>query len=233
MNIHAPCSRRDQRGATMTIPGFPRVALVLVAGLTAGCVKQLPPAPTPQPVAPRVDAPPPPDGYGRLVIDVVEGPTRIHRVQMQAEQRQDDLGRVSYQLTENPEPLCPTSPCTTDVPPGNLLLGFPVIGDPGAMETELVHVGPGTSVYRRSLSVYDGGTGGLRTMGIIGTSVGGAALITGIVLLPIGLSDDSDGLTTAGAISLGAGAAVLTLGILAIRRDSPTFRPGASNHFSF
>ena len=89
-----------------------------------------------------------------------------------------------------------------------------------------------TSVYRRSLSVYEGNTGALRTMGIIGTSVGGAALITGIVLLPIGLADDSDGLTTAGGLTLGLGAAVMTLGILAIRRDSPTYRPGASNHFS-
>jgi hypothetical protein len=139
---------------------------------------------------------------------------------------------VSYRLSEAPHLMCVKSPCLADLPPGNVVLGFPVIGDPQAYEYELVHVGPETHVYRRSLSVYDGDTGALRTLGIIGTSVGGAALVTGVVLLPIGLSDDSDGLTTAGGITLGVGAAVMALGIWAIRRDAPTFRPGSSNHFT-
>jgi hypothetical protein len=69
-------------------------------------------------------------------------------------------------------------------------------------------------------------------IGIIGAAVGGTTAMTGVVLLPIGLSDDNDGLTTAGAITLGAGAAVLAFGIWAIRRDAPTYRPGSSHHFS-
>lgn len=225
----------------MTLPVFSRVAhrlatksgiALLVASLPAACVKQLPPAPTPQAVAPRIDAAAPPAGQGRLVVDVVEGPTPVHRVQMGSEPMQDSQGRVSYRLFESPQLMCPASPCIADVPPGNVLLGFPVIGDPDAMEVELVHVGLEPSAYRRSLSVYEDNTGALRTVGIVGTSVGSVAAITGIVLLPIGLSDDNDTLAGAGAITLGVGAAVMAFGIWAIRRDAPTFRPGAANHFS-
>jgi hypothetical protein len=62
--------------------------------------------------------------------------------------------------------------------------------------------------------------------------VGGAAALTGVALLPIGLGKDRDGLTTAGSISLGAGVALLVFGIWAIRKDAPTYRPGSANHFS-
>jgi hypothetical protein len=49
--------------------------------------------------------------------------------------------------------------------------------------------------------------------------------------LPIGLSQDSRGMTIAGGITLGVGAVVMTLGILSLRANASTFRPGASNHF--
>jgi hypothetical protein len=99
------------------------------------------------------------------------------------------------------------------------------------MEVELVNVGPEPSVYRRSLSIYEDRTGGVRVFGIVMTAVGGASAITGVALLPIGLSRDNDGLAAAGAITLGAGAALLALGIWAIRHDAPTYQPGSSNHF--
>jgi hypothetical protein len=38
-------------------------------------------------------------------------------------------------------------------------------------------------------------------------------------------------MTTAGGLTLGAGALAIVLGILAIRADSPTYRPGSSNHY--
>jgi len=217
----------------MTILVFARAALLIACLPAVACVKRLPPAPTPEPIAPPVATGTPSEGHGRLVVDVVEGPTPVHRVQMGSEPTTDAQGRTSYRLFESPQLMCPASPCVTDVPPGNVLLGFPVIGDPGALETELVYVGTEPTVYRRSLAVYTDNTGALRKLGIIGTSVGGTALVTGIVLLPIGLGKDVDGLTTAGGICMGAGAVVMTLGIWAIRRDRPTYRPGASNHFSF
>lgn len=217
----------------MTSPVSQRL-LLFAAGLTAaGCVKRLPPAPVPEAIAPPISAAAPAEGVGRLVVDVVEGPTPVQRVQMGSQEIRDAQGRASFRLFESPHLMCPASPCITDLAPGNVLLGFPVIGDPDALEVELVHVGPEPSVYRRSLSVYTDDRRGTRRLGIIGTSVGGASLVTGIVLLPIGLGDDSDGLTTAGAITMGAGAVVMTLGILAIRRGRATYRAGSSNHFSF
>ena len=224
----------------MTLPLFPRVSqrhrapailAVLTACLSAACVKRLPPAPTPQAVVPRIDAAAPSGNVARLVVDVVEGPTPVQRVHMKPEQIDNGQGRVSFQFVPSPEVLCPVTPCVTDLAPGNVLLGFPVIGDPEAREAELVHVGPEPTVYRRSLSIYANRAGATRVLGIIGASLGGSAVITGTALLPIGLARDNDPLAFAGGISLGAGAALLALGVWAIWHDSPTFRAGSSNHF--
>lgn len=214
----------------MRLPVFRRLRIALLC-LPVACVKQLPPAATPEPVAPPVAAAaPPPAGYGRLVIDVVDGPAPVQRIHMVSKPRDNGRGRVTYQLFEKPEILCAASPCAADVPAGNILVGFPVIGKDD-IEVELLNVGPDPSVYRRSLSIYEDRTGGLRVFGIIMTAVGGTAAMTGTVLLPIGLAKDNDGLTTAGAVTLGTGAALLVFGIWAIRHDAPTFRPGSSNHF--
>lgn len=208
---------------------FPRY-LMLPVFLT-GCVKQLPAAPVPAAVVPAMQpAPPPPEGQARLVVDVVDGPTPVQRVRMAP--TPNSTGRPGFHFDEASEPFCTPSPCAVDLPFGNVLLGFPRIGDPGVTEIEVVHVGPESSVYRRSLSAYDGRTGGLRVLGIIATSLGGASAITGTVLLPIGLSDGNASLTTAGAITLGGGALLMALGIWAIRTDAPTYRPGSINHFA-
>jgi len=209
-----------------------RVAPMVAVFAAGACVKQLPPAPTPAATMPTMPAgPPPAPGMGRLVVDVVDGPAPVQRTSMVPQPTTNPSGRTTYRFEPATDSLCAAAPCVTDLATGNVLLAFPVIGDPDALETELVHVGPEPSVYRRALSVYTDNTGALRVMGIIMTSFGGAALATGATLLPIGLSRDSSGLTTAGGISLGAGAALLVFGILAIRADSPTYQPGASNHF--
>ena len=226
------------RGSVSTLLRFPRnaqqtfrvAAITLAACSLTGCVKHLPPAPVPESVVPRVAAAPPPANTARLLVDVVEGPAPALRVYMRPEPSHSG-SHVTYRFSEVPETLCPTTPCVADVPSGNLLLGFPVLGDPGNLEVELVRVGPEPSVYRRSLSIYDGHTGTERVLGIIATAIGGSSAITGTALLPIGLARDNRGLTLAGGITLGAGAALLTLGILAIRHDAPTYRPGSSNHF--
>ena len=140
-------------------------------------------------------------------------------------------GHNTYELHEAPGILCAVTPCVTDLPVGNVILGFPVIGDSDATEVELVHIGPEPAVYRRSLSIYTDNTGGVRLFGILATSFGGASMATGTALLPIGLSQDSSGLTIAGSLTLGVGAVLLAVGIWAIRADSPTYRPGSSNHF--
>jgi hypothetical protein len=194
-------------------------------------VRQRPPLPTPAPLAPRVDASAPAaPGNGKLVVDVVDGPTPIHRVHMKSEPVTTGSGETSYRFYEAPEILCSASPCIAEVRQGNLLLGFPVVGK-GSLDVELVHVGAEPGVYRRSLSHWDGGNRGMYVLGIVGTSVGAASLITGIALLPVGLSDDNDAMTTAGAITMGAGAVLTTIGILMIRGGAPIYTPGSSNHY--
>jgi hypothetical protein len=200
--------------ATFTLPLF-----------AAACVKQLPPAPIPPATPPPIAQTPVAEGSGRLVVDVVDGPTTVQRVRMQPTKLEH-----GFRFVEVPEVLCASTPCVTDVPTGNLLLGFPVIGR-GDMEVELVHIGPEPSAYRRALSEYHDDTGALRVLGIIAASLGGASAITGTCLLPIGLSKDNDSLTWAGGITLGAGAVLLAIGIWAINTDAPTYRPGSSNHF--
>lgn len=222
-----------RNGAPLTLPGFRRFAerLCIAVLCLPACMKHLPPAPTPPPVAPPLEpAPPPPGGHGRLVLDVIEGPAPVQRITMAATQQTNERGRVSYRLSEVPEVFCARTPCAVDVPVGNVLLGFPVIGK-DSLEVELVHVGPDPSVYRRSLSIYEDNTGGVRLFGILSTSIASASLITGAALLPIGLAKDNTGMTVAGGVTLGLGSVFLALGIWAINADAPTFRPGASNHF--
>src|SRR5437868_2571648 len=84
-------SCRDESEATVMLPVFRRfmqhlcVAL-LAAGSTVACVRQLPPAPTPPAVAPPIQATtPPPSGQGRLVVDVVDGPTPVQRIDMESQ----------------------------------------------------------------------------------------------------------------------------------------------------
>ena len=197
----------------------------------AGCVTRLPPPPPPPAVVPQViqNAPPPAAGQGRLVVDVVDGPAPVQRLGMDPQAIQTSKGRPAVRFFETPRVLCPASPCVTEMAPGNVLLGFPVIGDNDSTEVELVNVGPETSVYRRSLSQWHQGDTSL--FGILMTSIGGASLMTGSALLPIGLAQGNGGMTTAGALTLGGGALMLVLGIWRLRATASTYRPGASFHF--
>jgi hypothetical protein len=128
------------------------------------------------------------------------------------------------------EALCEATPCVTEVPRGNVLLAFPVAGDSGRLENELVHVGPEPLVYRRALSHYEPG-GALYLSGIMGALVGSMTAIPGLVFLPLGLAEGDDGYTKAGAITLGVGGLLVALSVWAIKADGPTYRPGAATHF--
>lgn len=220
--------RRAQRGLSI------RALAAVCAVTTAACVKQLPPAPTPTAAPPAVDTSAAvPEGHGRLIVDVVDGPTPVRRVAMESEAFNDGNGDTRYRFFESPQPLCSSSPCVADLPLGNVLLMFPVRGK-STTEVELVHVGAEPTVYRRSLSVYERKKkGATYVLGIIAASVGTAAAITGVTLLPIGLGDDNRDLAFAGGITLAAGALLVAVGVWAIRRNSDTFRPGSSIHFSF
>lgn len=200
-----------------------------------GCNRQLPPAPTPKAVAPDVaPAAPRAEGEGQLIIDVVDGPTQVQRIRMQATSVTDEQGRTRYEFIESPEILCAATPCVVNLPVGNVVLGFPVVSSPGSMDVELVHVESEATVYRRALTFHkprQRGPG--RTLGIVSTAFGGTAMAAGAALLPIGLAKDVDGLTLAGSISLGAGTALVAVGIWAMWGSSSTYRPGSAIHFSF
>jgi len=202
-----------------------------VAGvvMTSACTRQLAPAPIPTAVVPvvRIEAPPL-QGNGRLIVDVPEGPVPVYRARFEA--RKQDNGAFRF-FDLPPELVCKQTPCVIDAPPGNILIGFPVLGCRPAIDYDLVHVGLDPRVYRRSLAIFENETGAEKIVGIVGASLGAAATITGIALLPVGLSKDNGALAAAGGITLGAGALVLTAGILMIRHDSATYRPGSANHF--
>jgi hypothetical protein len=167
-------------------------------------------------------------GNGRLIVDVPEGPVPVYRGRLEARKQDNGTRRPTFRFFDlPPELLCKETPCVIDEPPGNILIGFPVLGCGPAIDYDLVHVGLEPSVYRRSLGVFEDETGATRIVGIVMTSLGAASSITGAALLPAG----DDRLTAAGGITLGAGALLMTVGILMIRHDSATYRPGSANHF--
>ncbi|MGE3546944.1 MAG: hypothetical protein AB7L28_23660 [Kofleriaceae bacterium] len=212
---------------------FTRVLYVWGAVATSACTRQLPPAPIPAAIVPVVHvAGPPAQGNGRLIVDVAEGPVPVYRGRMEARKQDNGTPRPTFHFFDlPPELICKATPCVIDEPPGNILIGFPVLGCGPAIDYDLVHVGLDPSIYRRSLGIFENDTGAERMFGIVGASLGAGAAITGVALLPIGLSKDNDGLTLAGGITLGAGALLTTVGILMIRHDSATYRPGSANHF--
>jgi hypothetical protein len=169
---------------------------------------------------------------GRLIVDVPEGSVPVYRARLEARKQDNGTRRPTFRFFDLPaEKICDGTPCVIDEPPGNILIGFPVLGCRPAIDFDLVHVGLDPSVYRRSLAIFEDETGAEKIVGIVAASLGAAASITGIVLLPSGISKDNSGLTAAGGITLGAGALALTVGILMIRHDSATYRPGSANHF--
>ena len=175
---------------------------------------------------------PPVQGNGRLIVDVPEGPVPVYRAHFEARQQDNGTRRPTFRWFDlPPELLCKETPCVIDAPPGNILIGFPVLGCKPAIDYDLVHVGLEPRVYRRSLAIFENETGAEKIVGIVGASLGSAAAITGFVLLPVGASKDNTTLTAAGGITLGAGALLLTAGVLMIRHDSATYRPGSANHF--
>jgi hypothetical protein len=169
---------------------------------------------------------------GRVVVDVPEGPSPVYLGRIEARPQDNGTRRPTFRFYElPPQQVCKDTPCVVDHPPGNILLGFPVAGCTQGLEFELVNVGPHPSVYRRSLSLYEDNSGTEKILGIIATSIGASAGITGIALLPAGASNDNNRLAIAGGITLGAGALLTTIGILMIRHDSATYRPGSAIHF--
>jgi hypothetical protein len=207
-----------------------RAAVLLVALLAAGCVQQIPPPATPDPVPPLVeDLPPVEEGNGRVIVDVVDGPTDVMAFMRHSLVVEVDKGKTLTASSVSTETLC-TSPCAVDLPLGRHTLAFPTRGGRGRLEVGQVDVGAVPTVYRRALGSYESAGAGL-VLGILGVTFGGMSAITGMVLLPVGLANENDGMTLAGGITLGVGALLTTVGIIGIAVSPSTEQPGASIQF--
>lgn len=198
--------------------------------LLAACVREIPPPATPEAVPPPMgEAPPVPEGHGRLIVDVVDGPTEVRRMSTVSVVVGMDKDREITASTTANESLC-VAPCIVDLPLGRHVLAFPMHGT-RRLEMDTVTVGESPTVYRRALGRREGGGAGL-VLGILGATFGGMSMVTGMVLLPVGLANDSGGLALAGGITLGAGASLTTLGIVGIAVSPTVHQPGASVQFT-
>lgn len=184
---------------------------------------------------PPLTAAPPAAGHGRLIIDVPEGSSTVSLIALRPEPSTDRSNlsgtseRQRWTFTEELTLVCEQTPCVLDRPPGNVLLSFPVINDPGETSLpELFHISAESTVLRRHLDVYTP-----RRSGVLWTGVSTFFLSTGgFIAGGILAKDDNDSRRLAGQVTLGASALVFALAIWVIRQGIPSVRPGGSIHFS-
>lgn len=207
-----------------------RVSLVALT-FAVGCTSYMPAAERPDTNPPQVpQMPAAPEGHGRVIVDVVDGPTDVFVLTNQ--QIVYDNGPMmppTYRTRLSRDLLC-TSPCAVDLPHGRHVLQFPTMGNGNMMERDVLNVGPQPVVYRRRLGIEeDAGAG--RVLGIVGATFGGMAMVVGVVFLPVGAGQGEDGMMLAGAIVGGAGVALLVAGILGIVLDTRVVQRGSSVTF--
>lgn len=221
-------ARRDPRAMRLlsSVASVPLAALVVATG----CVRVIPPPATPDPLAPAIDTrslAAPAEGHGRVLVDVVDGPTEVRRfetTQIVVDDKNKDRPLV---VNETFTTFVCVSPCVVDMPLGRQSLAFPTRGRRNRYEVGEVDFAPEPTVYRRALGSYRSGGAGL-VLGILGAAFGGAAVITGMTLLPVGLALDDDAMALAGGISFAAGGLLTGLGVWAISESPSTEQPGAS-----
>lgn len=185
--------------------------------LAASCAgtRRLDPPPAPAAIVPPVAFPaePPPPGTGRIVLDVVDGPSDVQIKVLQP------VGAIW-------SPLC-TSPCVVDLPQGPHELNFSLRSDHGHSDTDTVMVPPATSMYRRQLAQRESSPALL---------VGGYAIgYTGITVLLTGLllAAFENGLGDGGHVGRNTalvGAAMTAGGGLMFYYGWPTEQPSAVTH---
>jgi hypothetical protein len=207
-----------------------RSALIfqLLALAATGCVHTLPPRATPGPVAPPLGSFPPAPGFGRIYVDVVDGPIRVRVVKPVTVN--ETFNGEEFETEELEDQASCTSPCVLDLPLGEHLLAFPVRGA-GGVDLASVIASPSPTIYRRALGWRQSGGAGF-ALGVLGASFGGVSFVTGAALLPIGLATDSHGLTVAGGITLGVGALLTAAGIWAIANHPLAEQAGAGAQYS-
>jgi hypothetical protein len=203
------------------------IALVLAA-TSVGCIHTFAPVPAPPPPMepPRSDRPVPP-GYGRIFVDVADGPVFVSVVEpVEVTETLNDQTVTSEVLRD--QGGC-TSPCILDLRLGAHLLAFPMRGSGGV---DLAHVvaTPRPTVYRHALGWRQKGGAGF-VLGLLGVSFGGMSVTTGAALLPVGLVKGSEGMTLAGEITLGVGAVLTVVGIWAMASNPSMVQAGGGAQY--
>jgi hypothetical protein len=208
--------------------------------------------PKPEAVLPKIDIPssPPPDGSGRLVVDVAEEEAKVSRVldttTFSSDSRHPEWQSHHGHAVAGPSPtlrrvelLC-ISPCVLDLRQGAHSLVFTSTRDDTRTGTGDVIVTSKPAAVRHALgkekpasAPYVGGMmltllgGGLTTIGALATTVGAVAKRP---------EDDPSGRTKGdpsvflgiGLVALGIGLVTGTTGLVMMANNRPEHQPGST-----
>lgn len=184
-------------------------ALLTMTTLVASCAgsRRLDPPPAPPAIVPAIPYPtePPAPGTGRILIDIVDGPSDVQIRSLQP------MGMIWA-------PLC-TSPCVVDLPPGPHELSFLLRGDRERSDTDTVTVSPAPSMYRRQLLQRSSSPVMLVGGYVIGYT-GVLALLGGLLISTLPDSSNGRNIALTGAAMTAGGGLMFYLGW-------PTEKPGA------
>jgi hypothetical protein len=168
----------------------------------AGCATvQLPPAPAPPQQLPVVELPPPPPaGFGRLVLGTTGGAARVEEILGEA---RIPMGRGAV-ATEIKRTLG-TTPCVIDLAHGAHDLELTSLADDRSQDRLRFEIRGGTTnAYVRTLSYRDR-RDGLKTAGIVLLTFGAALAVTAIAPAALGRATPAEALGIPGAILAFAG----------------------------
>jgi hypothetical protein len=229
----------------------PIVASLLLAAFGSACgTVVLPPAAVPARQIPAlvIDETPPAEGTTRVVLDVVEGPSRVELVTEQhstATPPAVALGVVGADVAavtvvpQGPVDSISTrllciSPCVVDLPAGTYELNFAGPHDTGGRRVPsglgLLQVTRDPVVYRRAIGFYSPADQAEAYLGNLSLIVGISLAVIGTVALA---TQDSEGVPPLGAAlgMLGGGVGLSVLGGYWALDARAVLQPGAEIQF--
>ena len=190
----------------------------MTAVLSTGCVGHRPPPAVPAAQMPNLELPPtpPPNGYGRVVLDTTDGSFAVESVEGQS------FGAgVNATHTRR---LCQT-PCAVDLSFGQHELRFI---DGNRRGDTLIDVQGETTVVRTAVGQKTGGGPAAVTGGLL-TIVGGLTAAGGGLAWAGRSAGDFDTGTASTVTYIGLGA--LAVGLVLWFADRPTFQPSSTVQF--
>jgi hypothetical protein len=201
--------------------------MAALIGLAPACAGTGAPVPVPPRELPPLDLPtsPPPDGHGRVVLDVVDGPTIVHVIEGQASAVSHQTGGTASAVYERR--LCQT-PCAVDLPFGEHEIRLSLDHDHNRGGHEIVDVRGPTTALRARLGHRTGGG----PVGIAGALliIGGAVTGGGGLLWGSASGDGTDDADQARTVTMwGLGA--LAVGTVLYLLDRPVFHPSSSTQW--